>query len=94
TIFMETGVQPNGISLPHLHSLKHYIAQIQDFGAPNGLCSSITESKHICAVKNPWRHSNHFEASGQMLLTNQRLDKLIYFQVTHAGMLIKEKKIF
>ncbi|THH10643.1 hypothetical protein EW146_g8310 [Bondarzewia mesenterica] len=46
------------------------------FGAPNGLCSSITESKHIKAVKEPWRRSNHFNALGQMLLTNQRLDKL------------------
>ena len=46
------------------------------FGAPNGLCSSITESKHIKAVKEPYRWSSHFEALGQMLMTNQRLDKL------------------
>ena len=86
TIFVETGVHPNGISIPHLHSLKHYISCIQDFGAPNGLCSSITESKHIHAVKRPWQHSNHHEALGQMLLTNQRLHKLAHFQATHAGM--------
>ncbi|KAF9553018.1 hypothetical protein CPC08DRAFT_728207 [Agrocybe pediades] len=49
---------------------------IREFGAPNGLCSSITESKHIKAVKEPWRRSNHYEALGQMLVTNQRLDKL------------------
>ncbi|KAF8509710.1 hypothetical protein BU17DRAFT_77813 [Hysterangium stoloniferum] len=36
------------------------------FGAPNGLCSSITESKHIKAVKQPC----------QMLLTNQRVDNI------------------
>ncbi|KAF8957103.1 hypothetical protein BDZ97DRAFT_120310 [Flammula alnicola] len=47
-----------------------------EFGAPNGLCSSITESKHIKAVKEPWRRSSHFEALAQMLVTNQRLDKL------------------
>ncbi|KAG1871050.1 hypothetical protein C8R48DRAFT_595967, partial [Suillus tomentosus] len=46
------------------------------FGAPNGLCSSITESKHIKAVKEPWRQSSHYKALGQMLVTNQRLDKL------------------
>ncbi|KAF9469995.1 hypothetical protein BDZ94DRAFT_1329827 [Collybia nuda] len=46
------------------------------FGAPNGLCSSITESKHIKAVKELWRHSSHFKALGQMLVTNQWLDKL------------------
>ncbi|KAH9046933.1 hypothetical protein EDB84DRAFT_1586692 [Lactarius hengduanensis] len=44
--------------------------------APNGLCSSITESKHIKAVKEPWRCSNCCNALGQMLVINQRLDKL------------------
>jgi hypothetical protein len=67
---------PEGYSLPRQHSLIHYISMIREFGAPNGLCSSITESKHIKAVKEPWRRSSHFEALGQMLLTNQRLDKL------------------
>ncbi len=75
-IFEETGVRPDGFSLPRQHSIKHYPALIQMFGAPNGLCSSITESKHIKAVKEPYRRSNRYEALGQMLLTNQRLDKL------------------
>jgi hypothetical protein len=52
------------------------VSLIRAFGAPNGLCSSITESKHIKAVKEPWRRSNRYDALGQMLLTNQRLDKL------------------
>ncbi|KAF8992148.1 hypothetical protein BDQ17DRAFT_1392882 [Cyathus striatus] len=51
------------------------------FGAPNGLCSSITESKHIKAVKEPWRCSNRYNALGQMLLTNERLDKLNAFRI-------------
>jgi hypothetical protein len=69
-------VQPDGYSLPRQHSLVHYSLMIHKFGAPNGLCSSIMESKHIKAVKEPWCHSSHFEALGQMLLTNQQLDKL------------------
>jgi hypothetical protein len=62
---------------------------IRLFGSPNGLCSSITESKHIKAVKQPWRRSNRFRAIGQMLLTNQRLDKLAALRVdyTRRGML-------
>ncbi|KAG1884298.1 hypothetical protein F4604DRAFT_1878722 [Suillus subluteus] len=39
----------------------------------------ITEStltKHIKAVKEPWRRSSRYKALGQMLVTNQRLDKL------------------
>ncbi|KAF8808511.1 hypothetical protein BYT27DRAFT_7222876 [Phlegmacium glaucopus] len=75
-IFEEEGVCPEGLSLPRQHSLVHYKAVIQLFGSPNGLCSSITESKHIKAVKEPWCRSSHYKALGQMLLTNQRLDKL------------------
>jgi hypothetical protein len=75
-IFQETGVRPDGFSLPRQHSLVHYEASIRAYGAPNGLCSSITESKHIKAVKEPWRRSSRFNALGQMLVTNQRLDKL------------------
>jgi len=77
TIFQETGVRgPEGLSLPRQHAMTHYREHIPAFGAPNGLCSSITESKHIKAVKKPWRRSSRFNALGQMLLTNQRLDKL------------------
>ncbi|KAH9848231.1 hypothetical protein C2E23DRAFT_740030, partial [Lenzites betulinus] len=78
-IFEDIGVRlPNGLrfSLPRQHSMSHYPYLTQNFGAPNGLCSSITKSKHIQAVKEPYRHSNRYEALGQMLLTNQHLDKL------------------
>jgi len=76
TIFETSGVRVDGFALPRQHSLIHYKSLIRAFGAPNGLCSSITESKHIKAVKQPWRRSSRFNALGQMLLTNQRLDKL------------------
>jgi hypothetical protein len=75
-IFRREGVREEGFSLPRQHSLVHYCDNIRNFGAPNGLCSSITESRHITAVKKPWRRSNRYEALGQMLLINQRLDKL------------------
>jgi len=75
TIFQTTGVCAH-FSLPRQHAMVHYHELIELFGAPNGLCSSITESKHIRAVKEPWRRSNKFDALGQMLVTNQRLDKL------------------
>ncbi|KAG6809100.1 hypothetical protein H0H92_001623 [Tricholoma furcatifolium] len=88
-VFEVEGVRPDGFSLPRQHSMCHYRHLIQEFGAPNGLCSSITESKHIVAVKEPWRRSNRFEALGQMLLTNQRLDKLSAARVhfKEAGLL-------
>ena len=52
-IFLDTGVW-NGFNLPQ-HTLVHYTKAIHLFGAPNGLCSFITESKHIKAVKEPWQ---------------------------------------
>ena len=70
-IFEHEGVCPDGISLPCQHSLLHYAYIITEFGAHNGLCCSITESKHIKAVKDPWQWSNHHNAFSQMLLTNQ-----------------------
>lgn len=79
-VFREHGIREDFL-LPRQHSLIHYRHLIQMFGAPNGLCSSITESKHIKAVKEPWRRSNRNDALGQMLLTNQRLDKLTAFRV-------------
>ena len=54
----------------------HYYDNIKNFGSPNGLCSSITESKHITAVKCPWRRSNCYKALSQILKVNERLDKL------------------
>ncbi|KAF8257183.1 hypothetical protein EI94DRAFT_1709461, partial [Lactarius quietus] len=59
-IFQTTGVcnLNAGFNLLQQHSLSHYPQLIHLFGAPNGLCSSITESKHIKSVKNPYWDSN------------------------------------
>ncbi|KAJ6615330.1 hypothetical protein B0H10DRAFT_1916032 [Mycena sp. CBHHK59/15] len=89
-IFTESGVCPNGFCLPRQHSLTHYRYLVQEFGAPNGLCSSITESKHIKAVKEPWRRSSRYEALIQMLTINDRLDKLAAARVDFVdrGMMV------
>jgi hypothetical protein len=84
-VFVGTaGVTGERISLPRQHSLMHYIDCIILFGSPNGICSSITESKHIKAVKEPWRRSNRYDAVKQMLLTNSRIDKLSAAFQTYA----------
>ena len=74
-IFIDEGVRES-ISLPRQHALPHYLTSVPLFGAANGLCSSITESKHIKAVKEPWRRSSRFKALIQMLRTIIRLEKL------------------
>jgi len=86
--FDEIGVSP-GSSLPRQHSLIHYPPNIRLFGAPNGLCTSITEAKHIKAVKEPWRRTNRHQPLKQILYINQRLDKLFAMRTdfTNQGML-------
>ena len=76
-IFIQTGVRID-VSLPRQHALNHYLRSICLFGSPNGLCSSMTESKHIKAVKEPWRRSSRYKALLQMLRTNSRLDKMSF----------------
>lgn len=73
--FIALGVR-SSISLPRQHALSHYRNSIRLFGSPNGICSSITESKHIKAVKEPWRRSSRFNALKQMLRTLERLSKM------------------
>ncbi|KAG2093479.1 uncharacterized protein F5147DRAFT_747888 [Suillus discolor] len=87
-IFLKLGIIPT-FSLPRQHAMKHYPKLIRLFGAPNGLCSSMTENKHIKAVKQPWRRSNKYNALGQMLVTNQQLNKLaaLHVDFTKCGML-------
>ena len=92
-VFHTSGVQPTGFSLPQQHSLSHYHHLIKEFGVPRGVCSSITESQHITAIKKPWRRSNRYKALGQMLITNQQLDKLATARVNFVshGMLDPSK---
>jgi hypothetical protein len=75
-VFTRAGLRGDDFSLPRQHSLEHYVDSIRDFGSPNGLCSSITESKHIDAVKRPWRRSSRHNALEQILLVNTRMRKL------------------
>ena len=78
-VFITEGVRES-ISLPHQHALPHYLTSIALFGSPNGLCSSITESKHIKAVKEPWRQLSQFRVLIQMLRTITQLEKLAALQ--------------
>ncbi|KAI0310520.1 hypothetical protein OF83DRAFT_1178460, partial [Amylostereum chailletii] len=74
-VFREVDIR-NDFALPRQHSLVHLVRGIRLFGSPNGICSSITESKHIRAVKDPWRASSCNEALGQILRMNTRLSKI------------------
>lgn len=92
-IFIEYGIRAD-FNLPRQHSARHWTKLIREFGAPNGLCSSITESKHIKAVKQPWRRSSRYKALQQMLYINQRMDKLSAARIdfVRRGMLEPSKR--
>lgn len=91
-IFETIGIRHQDDYPPRQHSMMHYPKLIREFGAPNGLCSSITESKHIKAVKEPWRRSNRFNALRQMLGTNRRIDQLSASRVDFEAQGLLEKK--
>ena len=74
-VFVEVGLWDD-FNLPQQHSLCHYVHLIWEYSSPNGLCSSIMENKHIKAVKEPWQQLSKWEPMGQMLVTNQWMDKL------------------
>jgi hypothetical protein len=74
-VFIDEGVRDD-FNLPRQHSLTHYQELVMEFGAPNGLCSSITESRHIDAIKGPYKRSSRNELLSEILVINQRLDKI------------------
>jgi hypothetical protein len=73
--FIACGVHKK-LSLPCQHAFNHYYSLIQSFGSPNGLCSSITESKHVKAVKDTWCWSSCFKAIAQIVVTLLWLHKM------------------
>jgi hypothetical protein len=85
-VFIDAGIY---LSLPRQHALMHYPNSIALFGLPNGLCSSITEAKHIKAIKEPWRQSSQNKLLPQMLETVTRMEKIATLQVVfeQLGML-------
>ena len=60
-------------SVPNIH----YYINIQNFGTPNGLCSSITESHHITAVKKQWRRSYIRKTWNRLIMLNELKKKLL-----------------
>ncbi|KAJ3563932.1 hypothetical protein NP233_g8618 [Leucocoprinus birnbaumii] len=71
-IFMTSGIRTEVlVTPPHQHSMEHYEFMIQ--------------SKHIKAVKEPWRRSNRHNPLQQMIKSNTRMDKLIAAHVHYQS---------
>ena len=53
-IFREAGIlERDGFPIKQ-HTVVHFRHLIEEYGALNTICTSITESKHIDAVKKPY----------------------------------------
>jgi hypothetical protein len=87
-VFIDAGIR-DGLSLPWQHALMHYPDSIALFSLPNGLCSSISEAKHIKAIKEPWWRSSRNKPLPQMLETVMQMEKMAALQVVfeRLGML-------
>jgi hypothetical protein len=79
-IFITEGVRED-FEVPRQHAMSHYQYLIEQFGAPNGLCTSITEHAHIAAIKEPWRRTNKHEPIAQMIKIHNRLSLLDAFRL-------------
>ena len=90
-IFKAVGIVDD-FNLPRQHVIVHYPRFIQQFGAPNGLCTSITESKHK-HVKTAYKHTNRVAPVEQMTKYSERMDKMSaqYTEYQRRGMLPREK---
>src|SRR6266496_1187825 len=60
----------------HISMPFHTTTNLSNCLAPNGLCLSITESKHINSIKEPWCRSSHFKALAQMLCSIIQMEKM------------------
>jgi hypothetical protein len=83
-IFEDVNICPNGFGMPRQHSLVHYMSNIRLFGVLTGLDSAITKSKHIRAVKEPWRELNWVHTINQMITKNSWLSQMAALQVEFA----------
>ncbi|KAI6009449.1 hypothetical protein F5J12DRAFT_905037 [Pisolithus orientalis] len=90
-IFCQSGTIQT-FSLPHQHAMKHYPDLIHLFRVLNGLCTSITESKHIDAVKDPHQQTNCNKLLGQMLIINQCLDNAVAHNINLLCSEMKQAK--
>ncbi|KEP46015.1 hypothetical protein V565_223910 [Rhizoctonia solani 123E] len=74
-IFIQTGAREQALGfagLTKLHMLEHYAEWIYRMGTPDGYSTEISERLHIPCVKEPWRATNHVDATEQMTTRLQR----------------------
>ncbi|CAE6444518.1 unnamed protein product [Rhizoctonia solani] len=76
-VFIDSGARDSALGfagLTKLHMLEHYFEWIRRMGTLDGYTTDISERLHIDCVKNPWRSTNHVNATEQMTTRLQRTE--------------------
>jgi hypothetical protein len=74
-IFVDLGVRSN-FHIPKFHSLMHWRQSIEMFGTTDNYNTEQTERLHIDLAKNAYRKTNKKEATAQMTVITERIEKL------------------
>ncbi|KAH7902826.1 hypothetical protein BJ138DRAFT_1121048 [Hygrophoropsis aurantiaca] len=77
SIFIDLGIRTS-FNLPKLHSLRHYINMIREFGTTDNYNTEYTERLHIDLTKDAYRATNHKDEYNQMTLWLERKEKMQY----------------
>jgi hypothetical protein len=83
-IFEDINICSDSFGMPQQLSFVHYTSNICLFGVLTGLNSAITKSKHIKAVKEPWRELNRVHTINQMITKNSWLSQMAALQAEFA----------
>lgn len=75
-IFVTLGIRTQ-FNLPKLHSYRHYLHMIQEYGTTDNYNSEYTERLHIDLAKDAYRATNHKDEYSQMTLWLERREKIL-----------------
>ncbi|KAG1883994.1 hypothetical protein F4604DRAFT_1878821 [Suillus subluteus] len=77
SIFVDLGICLS-FNLPKLHSFRHYVTMIQQFGTTNNYNTKYTEQLHINLTKDAYCATNHKDEYMQMTLWLERQEKILW----------------
>ncbi|KAG2108065.1 uncharacterized protein F5147DRAFT_761177 [Suillus discolor] len=75
-IFVTLGIRTQ-FNLPKLHSYRHYLHMIQEYGTTDNYNTEYTERLHIDLAKDAYRATNHKDEYSQMTLWLERQEKIL-----------------
>ncbi|KAG1877205.1 hypothetical protein F4604DRAFT_1880467 [Suillus subluteus] len=75
-IFVTIGIRTQ-FNLPKLHSYRHYLHMIQEYGTTDNYNTEYTEQLHIDLAKDVYRVTNHKDEYSQMTVWLEQREKIL-----------------